>query len=95
MELKQNVIIKIEQDSIAQELGIQAGDVLLAVNGQNVQDVFDYRYLIQEEYVELTIRTIEGEEYIAEIEKEESEDIGIVFESGLMDNAKRNVYFVL
>ena len=44
MELKQNVIIKIEQDSIAQELGIQAGDVLLAVNGQNVQDVFDYRY---------------------------------------------------
>ena len=88
MELKQNVIIKIEQDSIAQELGIQAGDVLLAVNGQNVQDVFDYRYLIQEEYVELTIRTIEGEEYIAEIEKEESEDIGIVFESGLMDNAK-------
>ena len=69
MELKQNVIIKIEQDSIAQELGIQAGDVLLAVNGQNVQDVFDYRYLIQEEYVELTIRTIEGEEYIAEIEK--------------------------
>lgn len=88
MELKQNVIIKIEQNSIAQELGIQAGDILLAVNGQNVQDVFDYRYLIQEEYVELTIRTIEGEEYIAEIEKEESEDIGIIFESGLMDNAK-------
>lgn len=88
MERKQNVIIKIEQDSIAQELGIQAGDILLAVNGQKVQDVFDYRYLIQEEYVELTIRTIEGEEYIAEIEKEESEDIGIIFESGLMDNAK-------
>lgn len=88
MELKQNVIIKIEQDSIAQELGIEAGDILLAVNGQPVKDVFDYRYLTQEEYVELTIRTISGEEYIAEIEKEEYEDIGIVFESGLMDNAK-------
>ena len=88
MELKQNVIIKIEKDSIAQEIGLQAGDILLAVNGQPVKDVFDYRYLIQEEYVELTIRTINGEEYIAEIEKEEEEDIGIVFESGLMDNAK-------
>ena len=69
MELKQNVIIKIEKDSIAQEIGLQAGDILLAVNGQPVKDVFDYRYLIQEEYVELTIRTINGEEYIAEIEK--------------------------
>ena len=45
MELKQNVIIKIEKDSIAEELGIEAGDILLAVNGQSVKDVFDYRYL--------------------------------------------------
>ncbi len=88
MELKQNVIIKIEKDSIAQEIGLEPGDILLAVNGQMVQDVFDYRYLIQDEYVELTIRTINGEEYIAEIEKEENEDIGIIFESGLMDHAK-------
>ena len=43
---------------------------------ESVKDVFDYRYLIQDEYVELTIRTINGEEYIAEIEKEEQEDIG-------------------
>lgn len=88
MELKQNVIIKIEKDSIAEEIGLEPGDILLAVNGQAVQDVFDYRYLIQDEYVELTIRTINGEEYIAEIEKEEEEDIGILFESGLMDHAK-------
>ena len=83
MELKKNVIIKIEKDSIAEELGIKVGDILLAVNGQSIKDVFDYRYLIQDEYVELTIRTINGEEYIAEIEKEEQEDIGIVFESAL------------
>lgn len=88
MEWKENVIIKIEKDSIAQEMGLEPGDILLAVNGQPVKDVFDYRYLIQEEYVELTIRTIDGEEYIAEIEKETEEDIGIVFESGLMDDAK-------
>lgn len=88
MELKQNVIIKVERESIAEELGIEPGDILVAINGQPVKDVFDYRYLINEEYLEMTIRTIQGEEVIAEIEKDYDEDIGIVFESGLMDHAK-------
>lgn len=88
MELKQNVIIKIEKDSIAEELGIEPGDMLLAINGQPIQDVFDYRYLIQEEYLEMTVKTIQGEVCIAEIEKEYDEDIGIIFENGLMDHAK-------
>lgn len=85
---KQNVIVKVEEGSIAQELGILVGEILLTVNGQAVEDVFDYRYLIQEEYIELGILNAEGEEYIAEIEKEFDEDVGIVFESGLMDKAK-------
>jgi len=88
MELKQNVIIKVEKDSIAEELGIEPGDILLGINGQPVLDVFDYRYLINDEYLEMTIKTIDGEEIIAEIEKDYDEDIGIVFESGLMDHAK-------
>ena len=85
---RKHIIKEVMQDSIAWELGIEAGDRLITVNGQEIEDVFDYRYLIQDEYVELTIRTINGEEYIAEIEKEENEDIGIIFESGLMDHAK-------
>jgi len=88
MELKQNVIIKIQEDSIAEELGLEPGDILIAINGQPVRDVFDYRYLVQEEYLELTIRTTDGEECIAEIEKDMDEDLGIIFESGLMDDAK-------
>ncbi len=88
MELKQNVIIKVERDSIAEELGIEPGDILLGINGQPVLDVFDYRYLINDEYLEMTIKTIDGEEVIAEVEKDYDEDIGIVFESGLMDDAK-------
>lgn len=83
-----NLIIKVEKGSIAEELGLEAGDRLVAINGQEVKDVFDYRYLINEEYLELTIQTMQGEQCIAEIEKEEEEDIGIVFENGLMDEAK-------
>ena len=88
MKTKENVIIKVEKNSIAEELGIEPGDILKAVNGKPVQDVFDYRYLINDEYIELTIKTKQGGECIAEVEKEYYEDLGIVFESGLMDDAK-------
>ena len=88
MENSENVIIKVEKGSIAEELGIEPGDVLKAINGKPVLDVFDYRYLINDEYIELTIKTKQGGESVAEVEKEYYEDLGIVFESGLMDNAK-------
>ena len=88
MENSENVIIKVEKGSIAEELGIEPGDVLKAINGKPVLDVFDYRYLINDEYIELTIKTKQGGECVAEVEKEYYEDLGIVFESGLMDNAK-------
>jgi putative radical SAM enzyme (TIGR03279 family) len=85
---KSNIIIKVEEGSIAEEMGIEAGDELLDINGSEVKDVFDYRYLIQDEYIELGIKKPDGEEWLLEIDKEEFEDLGIVFESGLMDKAK-------
>ena len=30
--------------------------MLLAVNGQDVEDVFDYRYMIKDEYIEVLSR---------------------------------------
>ena len=83
-----NVIIRVEPDSIAMELEIEAGDILLDINGQEVKDVFDYRYLIQDEYIELGIEKPDGEQWLLEIEKDEFEDLGIIFEKGLMDQAK-------
>ncbi|MEA4815775.1 MAG: DUF512 domain-containing protein [Lachnospiraceae bacterium] len=88
MKKHENIILKVEKDSIAEELGIMPGDILLSVNGKAILDIFDYRYLIKDEYVELGIKSRDGEEYIAEIEKDEDEDIGIDFEKGLMDDAK-------
>jgi putative radical SAM enzyme (TIGR03279 family) len=82
-----NVIIKVEADSIAEELGIAPGDVLLDINNKKIEDVFDYRYLIQDEYIEVGIRKPDGDEWLLEIDKDEYEDLGIVFERGLMDKA--------
>ncbi len=84
----QNIIIKVEEDSIAEEMGIEPGDMLITINNNYIKDVLDYRYFIQDEYIEVVIKKPDGEEWELEIEKDEFEDLGIVFESGLMDKAK-------
>ncbi|MFI3230979.1 MAG: DUF512 domain-containing protein [bacterium] len=85
---KKNIIIKVEDNSIAEEMGVNAGDILISINDSFVKDVLDYRYLIQDEYIDLLIEKPNGEEWLLEIDKDEYEDLGIVFESGLMDKAK-------
>ena len=85
MEKKEHVISKVNPGSIAQELGIEKGDVLLEINQTPIEDVLDYHYLMNEEYVELLIRKPDGEEWILEVEKEYEEDLGVEFENGLMD----------
>ena len=72
--------------SIGEELELEPGDRVLAVNDQKIEDVFDYHYLINDEYIELTILKANGEEWILEIEKDAEEDLGIEFESSLMDD---------
>lgn len=85
-----NVIIMVEEGSIAEELEIQVGDILLSINGKEIKDVFDYRYYMQDEFLEIEIEksSKNGEIWVLEVEKDDYEDIGIVFESGLMDNQK-------
>ena len=83
---KEHVIKTIEPGSIAEELELEPGDVLVAVNGQPVKDVFDYHYLINEEYLEILVRKANGEEWELEIEKEYEDDLGIEFENGMMDD---------
>ena len=81
-----HVIASVEPGSIAEELELEAGDILLKINGNKIEDVFDYHYLMNEEYVELLIRKADGEEWELEIEKEFEEDLGVTFENGMMDD---------
>ena len=78
-------ICSVQQGSIAWEMGIEPGDKLLAVDGQEIEDVFDYRYYIEEEELVLLIEKPDGEQWELEIEKESYEDLGMEFEQGLMD----------
>ena len=86
MKKVQHVIQSVAPGSIAEEMEIEAGDTLLQINGKDIEDIFDYQYLTQDEYIEVLIRKPDGEEWLLEIDKEYSEDLGITFENGLMDD---------
>lgn len=86
MKEKGHIIQAVLKDSIAQELEIAAGDRLIAIDQEPVEDIFDYQFLIQNEYIEVLIVKPDGEEWLLEIEKDYDEDLGIVFENGLMDD---------
>lgn len=71
--------------SIASELELVPGDVLLSVNGKEIEDILDYHYLTNEEYLTVLVRKPDGEEWELEIEKEFEEDLGLEFTEELMD----------
>lgn len=71
--------------SIADELEIESGDKLISINNNEIEDVFDYHFYVNDEYLTLLIEKKNGEEWELEIEKDYEEDLGIEFEQGLMD----------
>ncbi|MGM9532658.1 DUF512 domain-containing protein [Intestinibacter sp.] len=83
-----NIISKVYKDSIAEEIGIEVGDLLIAVNDQKVHDIIEYKFLISDEYIELEIQKRDGEVYIYEIEKDFDEELGIEFVNPIIDKAK-------
>jgi NifB/MoaA-like Fe-S oxidoreductase len=67
MNILENRIKHINSGSIAEEVGIELGDVLLSVNNQPIEDVFDYRYLTDDDDIELLIRKKNNEEWVFDI----------------------------
>ena len=87
MKKKQkHIVAKVLPDSIAEELGLEPGDEILKINNEEIKDILDYMFLVQDEEIVLTVRTRQGEEVDVEIEKDADEDLGIEFENDFMDN---------
>ena len=83
---KGHLIEKVEPGSIAEELEITKGDRLLAINDEEITDIFDYQYYVENEYLEVLVEKPDGEQWLLQVDKDEDEDLGIVFENGLMDD---------
>ncbi len=77
-------ITKVESGSRAAKHGIMAGDTLISIDKNEIRDVLDYRFYLTNSKIELLLSR-DGEEYSAVIRKGEYDDIGLDFETPLMD----------
>ena len=80
---KAHKITAVAPGSIGEELELEPGDVLLTIDGEEIEDIFDYDYMTDSESFVMTIQKKNGEEWELEIESG-GEDLGLTFENGLM-----------
>lgn len=73
-------IISVEHNSVGEEIGLEAGDVVKAFDGCDAVDVLDYEYFEGQEKFVLTVLAKGGEQVDVEIEKDEDESLGLTFE---------------
>lgn len=88
MDNKAHIIKEVEAGSIAEELELSPGDQIISINGHDIKDAFDYHYLLKDEELTVIVKKFDGEEWELDIEKDYEQDLGIVFEDGLMDSCK-------
>lgn len=77
-------IQSVDKKSRAERAGISAGDILISINGREINDVLDYRFHLTNSKIILKCRR-NGEDYSVEIRKQQYDDIGLEFETPLMD----------
>ena len=77
-------ITHVERGSRAYRMGLEAGDKLLRINGNEINDVLDYRFYLTESRLEIEIDR-NGERNTGVILKGEHDDIGLSIETPLME----------
>ena len=88
-KIKPAIIASIERGSIGEELGFEIGDQLISINGVKPRDLIDYKFLIAEEILELTVLDEKGKTHIIEIEKDQDDELGLAFSEALFDGLKQ------
>lgn len=85
MKKQEHIIDKVIEKSYADHCGIVKGDTVLSINGEVIEDIFDYQYMCENTHVDVVIRHQNGELTTYSIDKDEDDDLGLYFEHGLMD----------
>ena len=81
-------IKSVVRNSYAYRAGCEAGDTLLSINGNDIVDVLDYRFYQLNSELELKIRDIKGVVHTVKVRKPEYEELGLEFDSYLMDKER-------
>jgi putative radical SAM enzyme (TIGR03279 family) len=84
-----NEIAEVMAGSLAEELELEPGDKLVKINGEDVKDILDYRFLMCDENVVMEIEKSSGEIWELDVDKDYDENLGVVFKESIMDKATR------
>lgn len=79
------LISGVEKNSIAFDAGIKKGDTLVSVDGHEINDLLDYGFYTKTDKLSLLIKLKKGGEELIDVEKDEDEELGLLFQSFLMD----------
>ena len=81
-------IIKVNKNSLAQEIDLKVGDSILQVNGKNLRDIIDLSFEIADEEIEILVEHSNGERELIAFDKDIDEELGVEFESAVFDGIK-------
>ena len=81
-------ITEVEKGSLAEAAGLSVGDILVAINKNAINDVLDYRFYLAERKIKIEYER-DGRRRRVKIKKDEYDDIGLGFETPLMDEKQR------
>ena len=79
------IIQSVTKGSAAARQGILPGETLLSINGNDIMDVLDYRFYQTNRELMLELQGTDGKTRAIPIKKREYEQIGLTFETYLMD----------
>lgn len=82
-------ITGVNKNSPAYKKGIRPGFTLEKIGSHEINDVLDYQFYIKNSKLNVVIRSEDGKFKILHIEKDENEDLGLEFETYLMDRQMR------
>ena len=83
-----NVITSIDRRSPAERAGVRTGEKLISIGGRGVEDVLDYRFFSYDRDPLLVLEGPDGQRRSLRVEKEEAEELGLNFETYLMDQPR-------
>ena len=86
--MSKTMIRRVEPRSPAAKAGVQAGETLVEINGKQILDVLDYKFYSYDARLTLTLQAPDGASRTLRVRKEEGEDLGLEFETYLMDRAR-------
>ena len=82
------VITSIDRRSPADRAGVRVGEKLISIGGHEVEDVLDYRFFGYDRDPELVLESPEGSRRTVRVKKPEAAELGLNFETYLMDEPR-------